>query len=286
MELGKRRKSREHLATSSKGNVFTRNKGVHYEEEENRKVDAEKGRHTSVGLGQLVTPDPEKYGQELEQLHKAAYRQHRKELVALSDEELFEAYETNRHNFAEDDMPTNAYLDAMRETMSERLDEPRFQSPIPMPYVEQVTAPLMRGLAKRYNADAVYHYTSQRFTDEDLGLTDYNPPFLPGETQDSPAWQVRKSLGSEAQRRNALTKVISEDRARIQQELKTGSYKYYPDPEPKPKLQAAPAGPPPPPGGSGPNDSDKKFDYYKQPIPNVLNDFAEKYTDTNKKKET
>jgi hypothetical protein len=286
MAFSNRRKAREHLSTSTKGNIFPRNKGVRYDDE-NKTVDTERGRQTAVGLGQLnssdtshidepnkeftfdvdqfrkelqelhedhlknykptrkdLTPNPEKYGRELQELYRAERQLHAKHFRGLNDEELFASYNENQGKYLEGKI-SNAHHDALEKAIESRLMEPRFQSPIPMPSVYAVVGPAPAGPAL-----AAYQFISERFSDEDLGLSDYNPPLLDEETQDSIAWKIRKERGHEAHRRHAIIKALHDQR----QELNKGHYEFTPNPEPEPKTAAAPAEPPQPPGNSNPPD--------------------------------
>jgi hypothetical protein len=268
---------------------------------EKTEEDIKKGRQTTVGLGQLSKPDPEKYGRELQELHIAARQQHYKEFTAMTDEELFATHETNRQNFLDGDIATNAYRESLANAVEARLMEDRFKSPIPMPSVHAVVGPGLPGPGSDYYAQEVYRRISNHYKDEDLGLTEYNPPFLPGENQESVAWQVRKNLGSEAQRRHALIDKLRQNKLNNDiQELSKGPYRFTPNPEPEPQVAAAAAPPlPPPDGPDGPNnpidypnkDDLKKTteDYYKEiikipndPKPNTVEEFDNYVTQKNK----
>ena len=231
-----------------------------------------------------LVPDANKYGEELRELYGEERSLHAAQIRELNDEDLFAAYSDNREKYLSGET-SNAYYDALNGEIESRLMEQRFQSPVPMPSIYAVVGKGLPGQGGEYAARELYRRISEHYSDEDLGLTEYNPPFFDGENEDSIAWKIRKDLGTEAYRRHAIIKALHDER----RELDKGFYEFIPDPEPG----AAPAEPQEPPDDPkwiypsenfGLPDGKTAEDYFKQQTAGPLEEYANKYTKKNKKK--
>lgn len=266
MAFQQRRKAKEHTKRSRLGRLFKVNEGVQYDEN-TKEYDLNKSSAAATGIKQFQNlKEGSTFSSQAE-----PYRQ-------MSDEELIGTLEEMKKS----DKPSNSWDEGFQTAVTERLAEPRFQPPLPMMPKEQV----MAGLSIAPNASYEYNMVSKRFTDEDLGLKQYKPEFLDGETEESASWQYRQKLGNEAQRRQAIYNTLhsATPESRIPQ-LEKSAYAFYPDEAhdldsgggPDVAAAAPPAAPPGGPNGpNGPNNpfnfpnrddlKQKSADFYKEKI--------------------
>jgi|LakMenEpi03Aug12_release.lakeMendotaPanAssembly.Ray.scaffolds.fasta_scaffold154677_4 hypothetical protein len=185
MALGKsRRKARQHNKTSKLGNAFIVNEGVRYDDAATAANQRNKAAGAAAGLQQFETQTfSENYETKL-----AGYR-------AAPDDQLYEKFESYR-NTAIQEAEDQADYAAVQKAWKARLQEERFPSPVPM-----TSGPPNNAAGRRI---------AGQYSNEDLGVANYSPPLLEGETENSVGWQVRQIRGTEALRRIALTEAYSE----------------------------------------------------------------------------